>query len=81
VMDVDAPITGRPDRREKLIWGWVRLLIGFAQISLAGLTFGVLITAGVTRTTIFLALTATAIAAVSRLIYRGRKRSNVHQVD
>jgi len=55
--------------------------MGFAQISLAGLTFGVLITTGVTRTTIFLALAATAIAAVSRLTYRGRKRSSVDQVD
>ena len=81
MMEADAPLTGRPDRRERLIWGWVRLLIGFAQISLAGLTFGVLITAGVTQTTLFLALTATAIAAVSRFIYRGRKRSTVHQVD
>jgi hypothetical protein len=80
-MEVQAPINAKPDSREWLIWGWLRLLMGFAQISLAGLTFGVLITAGVTRTTIFLALAATAIAAVSRLTYRGRKRFTVDQAD
>ena len=63
----------KSDRREQLIWGWVRLLIGFAQISLAGLTFGVLITVGVTPLTVVLAVLATLIAVISRLIYRGRK--------
>jgi len=68
-----AIMTTKSDRREQLIWGWVRLLMGFAQISLAGLTFGVLITAGVTTLTIWLAVLATVIAVISRLIYRGRK--------
>jgi hypothetical protein len=63
----------KSDRREQLIWGWVRLLIGLAQISLAGLTFGVLITVGVTPLTVGLAVLATVIAVISRLIYRGRK--------
>jgi hypothetical protein len=63
----------KSDRREQLIWGWVRLLIGFAQISLAGLTFGVLITVGVTPLAVGLAVLATLIAVISRLIYRGRK--------
>ena len=66
-------MTTKSDRRQQLIWGWVRLVIGFAQISLAGLTFGVLITVGVTPLTVGLAVLATVIALVSRLIYRGRK--------
>jgi len=66
-------IMTKSDRREQLIWGWVRLLIGIAQISLAGLTFGVLITVGVTPLTVGLAVMATVIAVISRLIYRGRK--------
>ena len=66
-------MTTKSDRREQLIWGWVRLLIGFAQISLAGLTFGVLINVGVTPLTVGLAVLTTAIAVISRLIYRGRK--------
>lgn len=68
-----AIMTTKSDRREQLIWGWVRLLIGLAQISLAGLTFGVLITVGVTPLTVGLAVMATVIAVISRLIYRGRK--------
>jgi hypothetical protein len=68
-----ATMTTKSERREQLIWGWVRLLIGVAQISLAGLTFGVLITIGVTPLTILLAALATVIAVISRLIYRGRK--------
>jgi hypothetical protein len=68
-----AIMTMKSDRREQLIWGWVRLLIGLAQISLAGLTFGVLITVGVTPLTVGLAVLATVIAVISRLIYRGRK--------
>lgn len=66
-------MTTNSDRREQLIWGWVRLLIGLAEISLAGLTFGVLITVGVTPLTVGLAVLATVIALISRLIYRGRK--------
>jgi hypothetical protein len=80
-MEVDAPNTRKPERREWLIWGWLRLLIGFAQISLSGLAFGVLITAGVTRLSILLAAAATAIAAISRVIYRGRKGPTVHQAN
>jgi len=68
-----AMMTTKSDRREQLIWGWMRLLIGFLQISLAGLTFGVLLTLGVTSLTVWLAVLATVIAVVSRLIYRGRK--------
>jgi len=66
-------MTTKSDRREQLIWGWVRLLMGFAQISLAGLTFGALITIGVTPLTVGLAVLTTVIAIISRLIYRGRK--------
>ena len=47
--------------------------MGFAQISLAGLTFGALITIGVTPLTVGLAVLTTVIAIISRLIYRGRK--------
>jgi hypothetical protein len=41
-------------------------------MSLAALTLGVLVTAGVTSLTILLAVAATSLAVVSRLIYRGR---------
>jgi hypothetical protein len=68
-----ATMTTKSDSRERLKWGWGRLLIGFAQISLAGLTFGVLITAGVTSLTVWLAVLATGIAVLSRFLYRGRK--------
>ena len=61
------------DRRETLIWGWLRLALGFGQISLAGLTIGVLITAGVTSLTLWLAVSTTALTLASRLIYHGRK--------
>jgi hypothetical protein len=58
---------------EALIWGWLRLVLGFAQISLAGLTIGVLITAGITSLTVWLAISTSALTLASQLIYRGRK--------
>ena len=66
-------MTADHDRREQFVWGWLRLFLGFAQMSLAGLTLGVLIAAGPTKLTILFAIAATAVTVVSRLVYRGRK--------
>ena len=76
--DEMAPmIIAERDRREQFVWGWLRLFLGFGQMSLAGLTLGALIAVGPTKLTILFAIAATAVTIVSRLIYCGRKRPAV----
>ena len=58
--------------KERIVWGWLRLLLGFAQISLAGLTAGSLITVGFQPITLVFALSATLLVLVSILIYKGK---------
>jgi hypothetical protein len=74
VMKIASTIIAEGDRREQFVWGWLRLFLGFAQMSLAGLTLGALIAVGPTKLTILFAIAATAVTVVSRLIYRGQKR-------
>ena len=68
-----ATLTAKRDRRDQFVWGWLRLVLGFSQMALVALTFGVLITAGVTTLTMVLTAVATCVAVASRLLYRGRK--------
>jgi hypothetical protein len=60
------------DSRHKLIWGWLRLFLGFAQMSLVAASFGALITIGVRPVTWAFCVSATVLTIVSRLLYRGR---------
>jgi hypothetical protein len=60
------------ETRHKLIWGWLRLFLGFAQMSLVALGIGALITVGVRRITVVFAIMATTATVMSRLIYRGK---------
>ena len=72
-MEAAGIMTAERTRRENFVWGWLRLFLGFTQMSLAALTLGVLITTGVTKLTVLLAVAATAVTLVSRLIYHGRR--------
>ena len=53
--------------------GWVRLGLGFIQMSLAAMAAGVLLTLGLHPLTYALVGAATIAAIASRLIYRGSR--------
>jgi hypothetical protein len=61
-----------PVIKERILWGWLRLVLGFAQIALVGLSVGALISVGVKPITWIFVVGATALTLISRLIYRGR---------
>ena len=54
------------------MWGWLRLFLGFAQISLVAMAAGSLFTAGLDSLTWVFVLAATAATISSRVLYRGR---------
>jgi Kef-type K+ transport system membrane component KefB len=60
------------ERKHKLIWGWLRLLLAFLQMSFVAASVGALLAVGLRPVTfVFLGL-ATAATAISLLIYRRR---------
>jgi hypothetical protein len=61
-----------PAVKERIVWGWLRLALGFAQIALVGLSVGSLLTVGVRPLTWVFAIAATVLTAVSLLIYKRR---------
>ena len=58
--------------RHKLIWGWLRFLLGWAQVSLAAATFGAMMTVGFHWVTWFFFAGATGATLVSRWLDRGQ---------
>jgi hypothetical protein len=57
--------------RRKLIWGWLRLLLGWLQMSLVAVSIGALLTVGLHPITYVFVAVATAAAVASRLLYHG----------
>lgn len=58
--------------RHKLVWGWLRLSLGIAQMLLASVTFALLFILG-PHPAIWICFAATCAAVIaSLLIYRGR---------
>ncbi len=55
----------------KLIWGWLRLFLAFAQVSLAAGGLALLLTLGLHWITFAVVIGATAAMATSRLLYHG----------
>jgi hypothetical protein len=70
-------VTEKMEERERPGWGLPRLLIGFAQMSLAALALGVMIATGVSKLTLLLAVAATGVTLVSRLLYQGWRGPNI----
>lgn len=58
--------------RYKLIWGWLRLFLGWLQMSLAAASVGALLTVGLHPITYVFVAIATAAALASRFLYHGR---------
>lgn len=61
--------------RHKLIWGWLRLFLGWLQMSLAAAGLGALFTFGLHPVTWFFVIGASAATIASRLLYRKRPAS------
>lgn len=59
--------------KHKLIWGWLRLFLGWLQMSMAAACVGALLTVGLHTITYIFVAVATAAAVASRLLYHGRK--------
>ena len=58
--------------RHKLIWGWLRLFLGFAQMALVAMSVGALTAVGLHWITYMFVGAATVAALLSRLLYRGK---------
>lgn len=64
------------ETREKFVWGWLRLVLGVGQMTLAIATVGLLFLVGFRALTwVFLAIT-TVLTITSRVLYHGRKGPN-----
>ena len=64
------------ETRQKVLWGWLRFVLGVAQMTFAFATAGLLLLVGLHALTwIFLAVT-TILTISSRLLYHGRKGPN-----
>ena len=61
-----------PAAKERIVWGWLRLALGFGQIALVGLSVGSLITVGARPLTWGFAIAATTLTLISLLIYKRR---------
>lgn len=61
--------------RHKLIWGWLRLGLGFAQMSLSAAALGALLVAGLQPFTWAFVIGATVATLISRLLYHGQPNS------
>ena len=58
--------------RHKFIWGWLRLILGWAQMSLAAAGFGALLVVGNHPVTWAFGIGAMVATVVSRLLYHGK---------
>jgi hypothetical protein len=63
----------KSETRHKLIWGWLRLFLGFLQMSLVAMSVGALLTIGIHPLTWTFVIGATLATVASLFIYRGRK--------
>ena len=61
-----------PTTRHRFVWGWLRLFLGWAQMSLAAAGLGALLTAGNHPVTWAFVIGATVATVISRLLYHGR---------
>lgn len=57
--------------RHKLIWGWLRILLGVIQTSLAAAGIWMLLTVGSRPVTLIVVGGALTATIISRLIYKG----------
>ena len=62
--------------KQRFVWGWLRLVLGIAQVTLAIATFGLFLLVGFHPVTWILFTVTTVLLIVSRILYRGRKGPN-----
>lgn len=59
--------------KQKLIWGWLRIFLGWLQMSSAAAAIGALFTVGLQPITYAFLVAATAATLTSRLLYHGQR--------
>lgn len=64
------------EARHRLVWGWLRVLLGWAQMVLAAAAVVALLAVGFHPVTWVLAAGAVVTTITSRLIYRGESGPN-----
>jgi hypothetical protein len=60
------------------VWGWLRLFLGFVQVSLSAASFALLLTIGLHPLTWVFFAVATGATITSRLLYHGRTKKERH---
>jgi hypothetical protein len=65
------------ETRHKLVWGWLRLSLGFAQMSMVAAAIGSFLVVRLKPLTWIFAIAATTFSVMSRLIYHGRSDPNL----
>ena len=60
------------EAHHKLIWGWLRLFLGWTQMSLAAVGLGALLVLGNHPVTWAFGIGATLATIVSRMLYHGK---------
>ncbi|HSB12619.1 MAG TPA: hypothetical protein VLM38_24225 [Blastocatellia bacterium] len=64
---------------QNLMWRWLRLVLGLAQMWLAAAGLGLLLIAGLRPITWLFLIAASAATVISRLLYRGRRTPRLHE--
>ena len=64
------------ETRQKFIWGWLRLILGVGQMTLALATAGLLFLVGLHAVTWIFLATTMILTITSRVLYHGRKAPN-----
>ena len=70
-----------PQVRHKLVWGWLRLLLGTAQMMLSVMGVVALVRLGLHPTTLILVGCASTATLISRLLYRGKAQPDLPPAD
>lgn len=61
------------EARQKFVWGWLRLVLGVGQMTLALATAGLLFLVGLHTVTWFFLVITTILTITSRWLYHGHK--------
>jgi hypothetical protein len=59
--------------KHKIVWGWLRLFLGFVQMSFVAASVGAFVAVGLHYVTLILVIGATGATLISRLLYHGRR--------
>lgn len=70
-----------PTAKEVVVWGWLRLILGTAQIGLSAAAVVALFAIGLEPETWVLIGAAMAATCLSRILYRGRRGPQMNEAS